>query len=339
MRFTWLHRWFAPVALTALLFLPLLTNSYVQYVVNQVVVYVIIAIGLNLLLGYAGQFAFAHAAMMGIGAYTTALLMARLGVSFWLAVPAGGIVAAAIGSLGALPAMRMKRVYLALVTLAIAEFIQWVLVHWKAVTLGTDGVKVPVQTFFGLTLASDHHKFYLVLGFMVLLYVVAKRLVESRFGRALVAIRENEIVAQCNGISIAHTKAVVFAISAFYAGIGGALFALTLGHIVPEGYGMFQLVIHFSIVVIGGLISMFGSIVGAILLTALPEILRGVRALQELIYGVLLMVFIVAMPGGIAGFGKHLGILPDEILSRGWRRLKRRHESGERSPPASGTGA
>jgi branched-chain amino acid transport system permease protein len=320
----WLHRFFAPVALVALLFVPAFTNSYIQFIINQIVVYVIIAIGLNLLLGYAGQFAFAHAALMGIGAYTTALLMYRLGVSFWIAVPAGGVIAAAIGSLGALPAMRMKRVYLALMTLAIAELIQWVLVHWKAVTLGTDGVKVPAQTFFGLSLANDDHKFYLVLAIAVLLYILAKRLVESRFGRSLVAIRENEIVAQCNGISIAHTKAAVFAISAFYAGIGGALFALTLGHIVPEGFGLFQLVVHFSIVVIGGLISMFGSVVGAVLLTALPELLRGVRALQELIYGVLLMVFIVVMPAGIAGFGKQLGLLPDEILSRGWRRLRKR---------------
>jgi branched-chain amino acid transport system permease protein len=319
-----IHRWFAPVAIAALLLVPLATNSYIQFIINQVIVYVIIAIGLNLLLGYAGQFAFAHAALMGIGAYTAALLMHRLDVTFWIAVPAGGFAAAAIGSLGALPAMRMKRVYLALMTLAIAELIQWVLVHWKAVTLGTDGVKVPRETFLRFTLASDNHKFYLILAAMVVLYVVARRLVESKFGRALVAIRENEIVAQCNGISIAHTKAAVFAVSAFYAGIGGALFALVLGHIVPDGFGLFQLVVHFSIVVIGGLISMFGSVIGAVLLTTLPELLRGVRALQELIYGILLMVFIIFMPGGIAGFAKQRGWLPDEILVRGWRELRAR---------------
>lgn len=327
-----IHRWFAPAAIGILLLVPLATNSYIQFIINQVIVYVIIAIGLNLLLGYAGQFAFAHAALMGIGAYTAALLMHRLGVTFWIAVPAGGFAAAAIGSLGALPAMRMKRVYLALMTLAIAELIQWVLVHWKVVTLGTDGVKIPHETFlFRFTLASDYHKFYLILAAMVALYVVARRLMESKFGRSLVAIRENEIVAQCNGISIAHTKAAVFAVSAFYAGIGGALFALVLGHIVPDGFGLFQLVVHFSIVVIGGLISMFGSVIGALLLTTLPELLRGVRALQELIYGVLLMVFIIFMPGGIAGFAKQQGWLPDEILVRGWRelraRLKREGES------------
>jgi len=327
---TWdfLHRWFAPVVIVVMLLLPFGTNSYQQFIINQVIVYVIIAIGLNLLLGYAGQFAFAHAALMGIGAYATAILMFRYNISMWLAIPAGGIAAAAIGSLGALPAMRMKRVYLALMTLAIAELIQWILLHWKEVTYGTDGVKVPNQTFFGLQLANDDHKFYLVLAIMLALYVVARRLVESKFGRALVAIRENEIVAQCNGISIAHTKAAVFAVSAFYAGIGGALFALVLGHIVPEGFGLFQLVVHFSIVVIGGLISMFGSVIGAILLTALPELLRGVRALQELIYGILLMLFIVVMPAGIAGFAKQRGWLPDEILVRGWRRLRARLDGG-----------
>ena len=259
-----LHRWFAPVLLALLVLLPLVTDRYVQYIVNLVLVYVIIAIGLNLLLGYAGQFAFAHAALMGIGAYTAALLMFRLGVSFWIALPVAGIVATIIGSLGALPALRMKRVYLALVTLAFAELIQWVLIHWKGLTFGTDGVKVAAPMFFGISLKGDHRMFYLLLAVTVLLYVIGKRIVESRIGRSFVAIRENEIVAQCNGINIAWTKGLVFGLSAFYAGIGGALFAVTLGFIVPESFGMFQLVLHFSIVVIGGLISMYGSVLGAV---------------------------------------------------------------------------
>ena len=114
---------------------------------------------------------------------------------------------------------------------------------------------------------------------------------------------------------------MVFAISSFYAGIGGALYAVTLGFVVPDGYGMSLLVIQFSMVVIGGLISMYGSILGAIILTTLPELLRGFQSLQEIIFGVLLMVFAVLMPSGLSGLGRRLGILPQEILSRNWRTL------------------
>ena len=330
MRLSTVHKWFAPVLLLVLLATPLFTDRYIQYVLNLVIIYVIIGIGLNLLLGYAGQFAFAHAALMGIGAYTAALLVYRLHVSFWIALPAAGIVATIIGSLGALPALRMKRVYLALVTLAFAELIQWVMIHWKWLTYGTDGVKLKAPEFFGFSMHGDHRTFYLLLLIAVLLYVFAKRIVESRIGRALVAIRENEIVAQCNGISVARTKGLVFALSAFYAGIGGALFAVTLGFIVPESFGMFQLVIHFSIVVIGGLISMYGSVLGALLLTTLPELLRGFQSLQEIIFGVLLMVFILVMPAGLAGLGKRKGWLPQEILSRNWRALRDRQAAAAR---------
>ena len=331
-----LHRWFPPAFLLALVLLPLVTDPYVQYIVNLVLVYVVVGIGLNLLLGYAGQFAFAHAALMAIGAYTAALLMYRLKISFWIAMPAGGIAATVIGLLCALPALRMKRVYLALVTLAFAELIQWVLIHWKGLTLGTDGVKVAAPTFFGLSLKGDHRMFYLLLVVTVLLYVVAKRIVESRIGRSFVAIRENEIVAQCNGINIARTKGIVFGLAAFYAGIGGALFAATLGFIVPDSFGMFQLVLHFSIVVIGGLISMYGSVLGAVVLTTLPEVLRGFQSVQEMIFGILLVVFVMFMPAGLAGLGKRLGLLPDEILSRNWRKLAR---DGSPQPRAAATPA
>jgi branched-chain amino acid transport system permease protein len=334
-----IHRWFAPILLVALLLLPLSTDRYVQYILNLVLVYVVIAIGLNLLLGYAGQFAFAHAALMGIGAYTAALLIYRLHWSFWIALPAAGIVATIIGSLGALPALRMKRVYLALVTLAFAELIQWVLIHWKELTLGTDGVKVAAPELFGWSFKGDHRMYYLLLAITVVLYVIGKRIVESRLGRSFVAIRENEIVAQCNGINIAFTKGVVFGLSAFYAGIGGAMFAITLGFIVPDGFGMFQLVLHFSIVVIGGLISMYGSVLGAIVLTTLPELLRGFQSVQEMIFGVLLIIFVIFMPFGLAGLGKKKGILPDEILSRNWRDLKKKHEASLAANSGDNAGA
>ena len=327
------RRYVEPAFLVALLFVPLLTDKYTQYVCNLVLVYALVGIGLNLLLGYAGQFAFAHAAFMGIGAYSAALLTTRLGVPFWISLPAAGVIAMMIGAIAVLPALRMKRVYLALATIAFAELVTWVLVHWKAVTLGTDGVDLKAPYFFGWRIGSDNTKYFVLLAVTAIMYLFAKRILQSKIGRAFVAIRENEIVAQCNGIDVARTKTIAFALSAFYAGIGGALFALTLGFIVPDGFGLGQIALHFSIVVIGGLASLPGSLIGAVLVTILPEALRGLQGVQELVYGLTLMLFILFMPSGIAGLLRKYGLLPREILAApGWREQasERRHAG----PPA-----
>jgi branched-chain amino acid transport system permease protein len=336
-RFPWLRHGFAPLLVLLLLLLPFVTDNYVQYIVNLVLIYVIISIGLNLLLGYAGQFAFAHAALMGIGAYTTALLSTRVGVSFWLCLPLSGIVAAVIGAAGALPAMRMRRVYLALVTLAFAQLIIWVLVNWSSVTLGTDGVDVPSPTAFGWRVHGDKAVFYVVLPVAVLLYWLAHRLLQSHIGRAFVTIRENEIVARCNGINVARVKMQVFALSAFYAGVGGGLYALALGFIVPDSFGLSQLTLHFSIVVLGGLLSLSGAVIGAVVLTTLPELLRNTQALQEIVYGLVLMLVILFMPQGIAGVLKRWGVLPREVLARNWRRWDR-PSGGRGDRPSGGRG-
>ena len=309
------RRWSEPTLLVALCFIPLVTDKYTQYVCNLVLVYAVIGMGLNLLLGYAGQFAFAHAAFMGIGAYAAALLTTRAGVSFWLALPAAGVIAMIIGAATVLPALRMKRVYLALATIAFAELVTWVLVHWKSVTLGTDGVDLKAPYIFGWRIGSENAKYFVLLATTTIMYLLAKRILQSKIGRALVAIRDNEIVAQCNGIDVARTKTIAFALSAFYAGTGGALFALTLGFIVPDGFGLGQIALHFSIVVIGGLASLPGSLIGAVLVTILPEALRGLQGVQELVYGLALMLFILFMPSGIAGILRKYGILPREILS------------------------
>lgn len=323
-RLPWLRRLFPFALLGTLLAASFVMDSYLQYVLNLVLIYVIVGIGLNFLLGFAGQFAFAHAALMGIGAYTAALLTTRLGVSFWLALPLAGVVSAAMGAVGALPAMRMRRVYLALVTLAFAQLVVWVLVNWNAVTLGTDGVDLRAPYFFGRRMRGDRNTFYIILPVAAAMYWLARRVLESHLGRAFMAIRENEIVARSNGVSVARTKTLVFALSAFYAGIGGGLYALALGFIVPDSFGLGQLTLHFSIVVLGGMLSLYGAVIGAVVLTTLPELLRDLQALQEIIYGLVLMVVILVMPQGIAGSLKRFGLLPREVLARNWRRWERR---------------
>jgi len=301
------------LAFAALLFFtPLVTNGYTQYVVNLVLVYVTIGIGLNLLLGYAGQFAFASAAFMAIGAYTAALLADRLHAPFWICLPAAGLSAAVIGALCTFPAMRMKAIYLGLATFAFAELTVWVLLHWESLTAGSNGVLVPPPSFFGWQATSNTSVFYVILVTTLIMYAAAKWIVRSRLGRAFVAIRENEIVAQCSGVNIARTKLLAFALSAFYAGIGGALYAITVGFVVPSSFGLSQLVLHLAIVVLGGVMSLSGSIIGAILLTALPEVLRDFQGLQEVIYGVVLVSVVLFMPSGVAGLLRKLGLLRRE---------------------------
>jgi branched-chain amino acid transport system permease protein len=314
--------WLAAICATAvLLALPTFADPYLIYIANLMLAYVVVSVGFNILLGYAGQFAFASAAFMAVGAYALALIMSRMGGSWLIALPVAGVAASILGALIAIPALRLKTVYLAMVTMAFAELVQWVLVQWKDVTLGTDGVNVPFPAIATIRLGSDGAVYYLILAVTILCVALARRLLMSRIGRALIAVRENELVAQCNGIDVARTKGIAFCASAFLAGIGGALFALSLRYIVPDGFGLFQLVVHFSMVLIGGLGSLIGSIIGAVLLTALPELLRGAQAFQEIIYGVLLIAFIVFFPKGLAGILNQSGLLPREILVRGWRRV------------------
>lgn len=295
-------------------------DRYSQYIVNLVMIYVVIAIGLNLVLGYAGQFAFVHAALMGTGAYVTALLSTKIGVSFWISLPLAGVVIAILGAIIALPAMRISRVYLALLTLGVAQLIGWVLINWQSVTGGTDGVELRPPYLFGYRMRGDHGAFLVIFPITIFMYWLARRILDGKLGRAFITIRENEIVARCNGIDVARTKIIVFALSGLYAGIGGGLYALTLGFIVPESFGLQQIVLQFSVVVLGGLMSLPGMVLGSVLLTTLPEILRNAQAWQEIIYGLILMIVILVMPLGLAGLLKGWGVLPQEVLARKWRR-------------------
>ena len=256
------HAWAGAAVIAAVAFVPFFADSYLQYLVNLVLVYAIIGMGLNFLLGYAGQFAFAHAAFMGIGAYTVCILTTRVGLSYWLALPAAGVVTAVIGAIACLPALRMRRVYLALATLAFAELSIWVFIHFSWLTYGTNGIGVEHPGFFGGELRGDGEIFYLNFGVFIIMYLVGQRILHSRIGRSFAAIKESELVARCNGISVARTKLLAFTLSAFYAGIGGGLYALSIGFISPENFGLNEIALHFSIIVIGGLGSMPGAVIG-----------------------------------------------------------------------------
>ena len=290
--------------------LPALANVYHLFVANLILVYVLLAIGLNVLVGYAGQLAFANAAMFGIGAYATGLLQVRLGWSFWLAFPAGALLATVVGLAISLPALRLSGLYLALSTLAFAQATQWVFLHWESVTFGAGGFKTPPLSFAPLPIDKPLGLYYLSLALLLGLFLFAQNLVASRVGRAFVAVRDGEVAAQSLGVDLLRYKALAFGISGFYAGTAGGLYSAMLNFVAPEGFDLFQMVLQKAMIVVGGLGSITGSVLGAGLIILLLEALRAFKGLQEIVFGALLVGFVLFMRGGLVSVLKrHL---------RGW---------------------
>ncbi|MGE0718806.1 MAG: branched-chain amino acid ABC transporter permease [Alphaproteobacteria bacterium] len=289
----------ALVGIALLAVIPGFANPYVVFVANQLMLYVMLAVGLNILVGFAGQLAFANAAMFGIGAYGTGLLQVHFGLPYFVAAPAGAAMAMLIGLAMAWPALRLSGLYLALATLAFAQFTLWVFLHWEAVTFGAGGFKVPPPSFAPLPIASNVGIYYLSLIVMSGLVVLAWNVVRSRIGRAFVAIRDGEVAAQALGIDLLRYKAIAFGMSGLYAGIAGALHSALLNYVSPEGFDLFQMVLHKAMVVVGGLGSLAGSVVGAATLTLLLELLREFKSIQEIVFGAMLLAFVIFMPDGI----------------------------------------
>jgi branched-chain amino acid transport system permease protein len=282
--------------------LPAVANPYSLYIANLAMIYVVLAVGLNLLVGYAGQLAFANAAMMGIGAYAAGLLQVRLGVPYWLALPGGALSAMLIGTTMAFPALRLSGIYLALATLAFAQATQWVFLNWEGVTFGATGFRVPRIDFAPLPISSAYGIYYVSWAVMIVLVVLAWNLVRSRIGRAFVGMRDNEIAAEALGVDLLRYKVLAFALSGFFAGAAGALFCGVLNYVAPEGFDLFQMVIQKAMVVVGGTGSIVGSVLGAVLLIWLLEALREFKSLQEVAFGVVLLTFVLFMPEGIVSF-------------------------------------
>lgn len=298
------NRSFLALLFGALLLLPAFANQYTLFVGNLVLIYIILALGLNILVGFAGQLAFANAAIYGIGAYGTALLQVHLGWSFWIAAPLGALLAMIIGTLLAFPALRLSGIFLALATLAFAQATQWVLWHWESVTFGAGGFAVPAPNFAWLGLAQSYGIYFVSWIVTVLLLVATWRIMRSRIGRAFVAVRDGEIAAQSLGIDLLTYKATAFALSSFYAGAAGALYSALLGFVSPEGFDLFQMVIQKAMIVVGGLGSVIGSVLGASLLVYLMEVLREFKSTQEIAFGALLVFFMIFQPNGLVVFFK-----------------------------------
>lgn len=268
----------------------LLFNDYNLRIFISVGIYIIIALGLNLITGVTGQLSMGHAAFMSLGAYSSALLSMNLGAPFAVSLLVGGLTAAFFGVLLGFPTLRLSGDYLAVATIGFAEIVRVVLVNMK-ITGGALGLSpIPIKT--------NLWNVYLLV-FLVILAMY--RIENSRFGRALLAIREDEIAAEAMGINIARYKILAFAIGTFCAGLGGALYAHFITYINPIDFGFMKSVEILNMVVLGGMGSIPGTVLGATILTVAPETLRFVNDYRMLFYGALLVIMMIFRPNGLLG--------------------------------------
>ncbi|MFZ1091143.1 MAG: branched-chain amino acid ABC transporter permease, partial [Xanthobacteraceae bacterium] len=284
------------VSLLAAYLLP----TYPLFVFSLAVVNIVAVLGVNLVMGYAGQISLGHAGFAAIGAYATALLVVNYEVSFWLALALGGFLAAAFGYLLGVPALRLGPLYVSMVTFGFGLVVVIILQNWYDLANGPNGMTVPPPELFGYELfpRQFHVPIVLIAAGLVLL---ARNIVDSRHGRAFIAIRENELAARAMGINVAHYKTVAFAVGAFYAGISGGLLAGLSQFVNPDAFVFPVSILYVTMGILGGIGSLAGAALGGLMLTVLPELLRGAAEYKDFLTGLLLLVLLIFLPKGVVG--------------------------------------
>jgi len=277
----------------------------------------IAAIGLNILIGYTGQISLGHGAFFGVGAYAGAILATRFGLPFYICIGAAGFITAMIGMIFGIPSGRLKGLYLTIATLAGQFIIEYVLIQWESLTKGTMGITLPEPGILGFTIAGDKSFFFVIFTCLVCMTWFAVNIMRSKYGRAFIAIRDNDRAAEGMGIPIFKYKLLSFAISSFYAGFAGALWAYYMVSITTEPFNLGLSVEFIAMVIIGGMGNIPGAIFGATFITILNELLRfatgelmnigwvagmglNMAPLREFVFGLAIVLFILLEPKGLA---------------------------------------
>jgi branched-chain amino acid transport system permease protein len=299
-------RFYKPVLVVVALFFigfPWFFSLYQTNIMITALIYVVVGLGLNIVVGLAGLLDLGYVAFYAVGAYSYALLNHHFGIGFWLALPIGGLLGTIFGVILGFPVLRLRGDYLAIVTLSFGEIIRLILENWNAFSFGPSGIaNIPRPGFFGieLTLHQTHiYLYYLMIGLSLLTIFVVRRLEDSRIGRAWRALREDEIACQAMGIDKIKTKLSAFALGATWAGMGGVMFAAKTTFINPASFTIWESIIILCVVVLGGMGSIIGVICGALILILLPEYLRAFSEYRMMIFGVVLVSMMVFRPEGI----------------------------------------
>lgn len=305
-RLTRLKR-FRPAAIlivtAGLAVLPFITSMYQVNILITAMIYIMLGLGLNIVVGLAGLLNLGYVAFYAVGAYAYALLNYHYGLNFWLALPVGASLAAVFGIALGYPVLRLRGDYLAIVTLAFGEIIRLVLENWSAFSFGPSGIaNIPRPTLFGIHMSLEANTvfFYFLMILMVAVTIfVVTRLQYSRLGRAWVALREDEIASQAMGIDTTRVKLAAFALGATWAGLGGVLFAARTTFINPACFTIWESMLILCIVVLGGMGSIIGVVIGALFLILLPEYLRAFSEYRLLLFGLILVLMMIFRPGGL----------------------------------------
>ncbi len=283
--------------------------EYLLHILVIAGIYSILAMSLNLIVGYTGLPALGHAAFSCIGAYTSALLALRLGISPWIGLLAGIILAMIAGFVSSFPALRLKGDYLALATLGFNVIVYGIVKNWVELTRGPMGLPgIPTFSIFGITISETWEYLILVLIFNMITFLVLWRIVNSPYGRILKGIREDEKALQSLGINTVSYKVVVFIIGAGFAGLAGVLYAHYITFIDPSSFTVMESITILLMVIFGGMANLYGSILGALALVVIPELLRFIglpssvaAPLRQMLYGLLLVILMLKKPQGILG--------------------------------------
>ena len=298
--------------LILLFFIPFFGGTYFLSLMTMAGFYTIIGLSLILLTGLAGRISLGHAAFYAVGAYSSCIFVSKLGLPFLLAMILSGGVACMVGLVVGIPSLRLKDLYLAIATMAMAFIIEDVITKWESLTGGTFGLSVPPASIGGFVFDTEPKYYYLVMVIVVITMMLAKNIQRSGYGRALAALRESEIAAQAMGINITYYKIIIFGLSAFYTGIAGSLYAHYAGFIAPENFTFFMSINFLVLIIVGGLGSVVGAVLGGLYMSLIPEgvkiitqmlpgFLEGIIGLDLIFYALILLAFISYQPEGFHG--------------------------------------
>lgn len=303
------------VMVLALVLLPFVTTPYVMYMANLICLAIIGAVGLNLLTGFTGQISLGHAAFIGVGGYATAILMTRLDFPFWVALPIAGLVSACAGMIIGIPSLRVKGLYLCIATLAAQFIFEYLFLHWDSLTRGIRGINIPPPRLGSLVFDTEKSFYYVNLALVFVAVGFARNLLRTKWGRAFVAIRDRDLAAEIMGINLFRYKLAAFALSSFYAGIAGGLWVGFIKVVTPEHFPFSLSIQYLAMVIVGGLGSVLGSILGAIFMTMVPELLNVLTGsakhffpgldqlfipMKDVVFGALIVGFLIFEPHGLA---------------------------------------
>ena len=278
---------------------PWVAPEYAVFVATLIALYAIGVMGQNLLIGYTGQISFGQAGFLAIGAFSFGHLRIW-GAPFLLALAGAGLAAALAGALVGFPSLRLKGPYLAIVTLGFGVAVYQVFVNWEVLSGGRSGLPIPkLKPWLGLSTAQSVYYVYVLL--LALFTLATANIVSSYVGRAFIAIRDAEIAAEVNGINLTRYKLLAFALSSFYTGVHGALYAQVLGHIEPQIFNVLESITLFVAVIVGGLASVEGSILGAAFVLLVPKVFSDFREMVPVVYGVTILLVLIFEPLGLYG--------------------------------------